>query len=310
MHWLPQELPLQILPRRQGSILFGGRNVTFACDPSPKDKEKAPTDKVVKVLLGNLTSLSPKMENYLFRPSVNKNVILYGLLEAHKTIGELESLKSKFNSYGRSLVLNPAILTGRSETGNHGGEIASARNDTDFVKFQDQVINQIQTESGDTVHFSGGIFRFRNFSIVFVFLYLVTSVGMNDENSRRMEQVNILLKILGLPFIIYSDFNMLPDELSKSGWPQFLKAEIVTPIGATSTLKKVSGRIIDYLLVHRSILGVVQSLMLNSIAPSTPHYFLDLTLMANPRFIIEPTFCIPSKLPSDIFIENWKAFDD
>ena len=101
MQWLPQGIPLLELPHRQSSILFGGRNVIYACDPSPKDKEKAPTDKVVKVLLGNLTSLSPKMENYLFRPSVNKNVILYGRLEVHKTIGELESLKSKFNSYGR-----------------------------------------------------------------------------------------------------------------------------------------------------------------------------------------------------------------
>ena len=32
--------------------------------------------------------------------------------------------------------------------------------------------------------------------------------------------------------------------------------------------------------------------------------------MANLRFIIEPTFCIPAKLPLENFRENWKAMDE
>ena len=215
--------------------------------------------------------LIPLGQKMIFCPGVNKNFHLFGVLEAHKTSDQLVNLKSKFSGYGRSCFLNPAVKTGRSETGTHGGEIVSARNDIDFASFQDHLLQQIVNESGSTLHFTCGIVRFRHFSVAFVFLYLQCSVGMNDENNLRMEQVNILLKILGLPWIIYSDFNMPPDDLLKSGWPQFLKSEIVIPKGATSTLKGTSGRIIDFCLVHRSILGVVKILELNIFAPSTPH---------------------------------------
>ena len=230
-----------------------------------------------------MTSFSPKIENYLFRPGVNKNFHLFGLVEAHKTLDHLESLKSKFSGYGRSCVLNPATLTGRSESGTHGGELMSARNDIDFVKFQDHVLQQIINDSGSTLHFSGGIVRFRIFSVVFVCLYLKCSVGMDDENTLRMEQVSILLKILGLPWIIYADFNMPSDEFYKSGWPQFLKAEVVTPKGATTTLKNTAGRVIDYCLVHRSILGVVNVLELNLVARSTPHCFSEFGASVKPK---------------------------
>ena len=180
---------------------------------------------------------------------------LFGFIEVHKTFSEFDYVNSKFKRYGREVVLNGAQLIGRSEDGTHGGELASATSDIVFVKFKETVINQIQSETGDTVHFSGGILRMKNVSVLFIFAYLKCSVGMNDENQRRMEQISLLIKIHGLPWILYADFNMLPEELSKSGWPQFLKAEIVIPTGATSTLKNVSGRIIDYLMVHRSIFG-------------------------------------------------------
>ena len=299
---------------RQGSdlISFGGRTLVMAKDPF-KDKESENTNsssKVFRALLGNITSFGPKIENYVFRPGINKNFHLFGLLEAHKASDQLANLKSKFAGYGRSCFLNPAVKTGRSETGTHGGEMVSARNDIDFVSFQEHLLQQIVNESGSTLHFTGGIVRFRNFSVAFVFLYLQCSVGMNDENNLRMEQVHMLLKILGLPWIIYSDFNMLPDDLLKSGWPQFLKSEIVTPKGATSTLKGTSGRIIDFCLVHRSILGVVKILELNSVAPSTPHFMLNLELMAHPRFIVEPTICVPNALPLGVFSSNWAAYDD
>ena len=110
---------------------------------SPFNKEKEDTtikNKIFRVLLGNMISFSPKIENYFFRPGVNKKNHLFGLVEAHKTLDHLESLKSKFSGYGRSCVLNPATLTGRSESGTHGGELMSARNDIDFVKFQDHVL--------------------------------------------------------------------------------------------------------------------------------------------------------------------------
>ena len=117
--------------------------------------------KVVDVLLGNLTSFSPKMESYLFKPKVAKSVEIFGLIEAHKTLADFDSLKSKFKRFGRDVNLNGAQPTGRSEDGTHGGELASAKSDIDFQYFKDSVIKQIETETGDTVHFSGGILRMK-----------------------------------------------------------------------------------------------------------------------------------------------------
>ena len=126
-------------------IPFGSRNVLAAknlyplpsSDGAPQDN--TPSKKIVKVLLGNLTSFSPKMESYLFKPKVAKNVELFGLIEVHKNISELDNLKSKFKRYGRDVVLNGAQLTGRSEEGTHGGELASAKSDIDFVKFKEML---------------------------------------------------------------------------------------------------------------------------------------------------------------------------
>ena len=132
---------------------------------------------------------------------------------------------------------------------------------------------------------------------------------MDEDNQIRMKQVSLLIQITGLFFIWYGDFNITPDGMYASGWPQFLKGEILTPTNATTTLRETAGRMIDYILISSRIVGMVKSLLLDLMAPSTPHFMLNLVLYGAPRTISEPTFCYVTPLPIVDFKREWAALN-
>ena len=123
----------------------------------------------------------------------------------------------------------------------------------------------------------------------------------------RMKQVHILTKILGLALICVGDFNVTKDELIQSGWPNFMNCDIILPQGATTTLKGTSGRLIDYLLISRSIVAMLKSLEIDASIPTTPHFALKLVLHAKPRSLMEPVLVHPRPLPISTFMAEWKV---
>ena len=100
------------------------------------------------------------------------------------------------------------------------------------------MINRIQTETNSPMRISAGILRFKDFAFILVEPYLKSSVGMNEDNAIRMKQLAMLFCLVGLPFLVCGDFNMLSGELYNSGGPSFLKAVTVDVGGALSTLRK------------------------------------------------------------------------
>ncbi len=68
--------------------------------------------------------------------------------------------------------------------------------------------------------------------------------------------IGLIAKLLGLPFIIMGDWQVLPSEMLSTGWPDAMGASVVAPTLPTNL---VSRRTIDYLVMSRELAALVTS---------------------------------------------------
>ena len=130
---------------------------------------------------------------------------------------------------------------------------------------------------------------------------------MNEENEVGMKQLSMFFCLVGLPFLVCGDFNMLSADLYNTGWPSFLKAVTVDVGGALSTLRQTDGRLIDFILVSEKIRGLISAVYLVPEFPTKPHYSFCLELHRSPRLVREPMLVIPRPLPMEAFKEFWRG---
>ena len=87
------------------------------------------------------------------------------------------------------------------------------------MPIQPQILEQIAATVGEKLSFSACYIRFKGTTFVLVTVYLYHAEKLSERNTNILFQLNLLRKFLGLPLIIFGDFNMLPEELQESGWP-------------------------------------------------------------------------------------------
>ena len=116
------------------------------------------------------------------------------------------------------------------------------KNHYDFQPVDQKVLKQIEFETGSPLSFAAGVLRFHNFSFLILGCYLMNSVGMDEANALRMKQASLLIHILNLLFIAVGDWNMPPEDMHESGWPDFLRADILAPSDASTTLRRTLNR--------------------------------------------------------------------
>ncbi len=88
--------------------------------------------------------------------------------------------------------------------------------------------------------------------------YLHATGGMDQDNQALLHSIAGILKAWGLPFIIGGDWQMSPQELIDSGWPDLMGAKVVH----SSTSTYFSGkheRQLDYFLASHPIAGALMA---------------------------------------------------
>ena len=102
---------------------------------------------------------------------------------------------------------------------------------------------------------------------VIVNLYLVHSVGIDEQNWSIFAKVGARLKTAGLPFIIGGDWNFTVDELQKTSWVDAMDAVVIAPEHGTC---RPALRCIDVFVVSRQIAGQARAEVLQNVPISPP----------------------------------------
>ena len=131
--------------------------------------------------------------------------------------------------------------------------------------------------------------------------------GLSERNINLIQQLDILVNTLGLPLICYGDFNIDSNTLAESGFLDKLHVQVLAPDSSTIAS---SHSIIDYVLISRSIFGIVKSFKIDSAVAFAPHFGLDLICHTRPLEVKGRVLCIPKALPLESFNKKWAELDE
>eukprot|EP00959_Pyramimonas_sp_CCMP1952_P051140 1068881-Pyramimonas_sp.AAC.1 len=116
---------------------------------------------------------------------------------------------------------------------------------------------------------------------LWITLYLHDSEQLSPRNWQILESVGAVLKVANMPYVVCGDFNMAPDILFGSGWPEAIDGVVLAPATATCTNSSESGgKVLDYFVVSASLQygATVQAIV---DAGTTPHMPVKLTLCSS-----------------------------
>eukprot|EP00974_Lingulodinium_polyedra_P053355 5125292-Lingulodinium_polyedra.AAC.1 len=65
---------------------------------------------------------------------------------------------------------------------------------------------------------TAAVLHLRGCKVLLVSLYLTVNIGFAGENLLKLRQVNELVDLLGLNYIIMADWNEVPEKLEETHW--------------------------------------------------------------------------------------------
>ena len=171
--------------------------------------------------------------------------------------------------------------TGRSDDGTSGGVVAAPRIG---IQLDDMAVSSGKSSwKVEGLDWRLVLYRARHFTYSMVTLYLTCGIGYTGENVRKLSEVARAIKAAGVPFLIVADWNMQPDELQRSGFLDLVEGVLAVPADLDYTC--ISGRLLDYAVVHPGLAPAVQ-LMHYSKAPWAAHRTLQVLVHKNPRSVM------------------------
>ena len=139
--------------------------------------------------------------------------------------------KLRYNSFD-----NPAVPT--FARGSHGGEAFIAHAALPCVKVDPILIKQLLLIIDCPQAFSACEYRTKGMTILFIVSYLWSGgEGLSSRNWLILQQLICLIKVYGIPFHWWSDFNNSPLAIADSGILSLAKGVITVPDGCESTAK-------------------------------------------------------------------------
>ena len=200
-------------------------------------------------------------EDFLERGEVAKFHSI-NFVETHVLAVQAGSMRSSLAAAGRRPFLVGARPTGRSDDGTSGGVVAAPRIG---IQLDDMAVSSGKSSwKVEGLDWRLVLYRARHFTYSMVTLYLTCGIGYTGENVRKLSEVARAIKAAGVPFLIVADWNMQPDELQRSGFLDLVEGVLAVPADLDYTC--ISGRLLDYAVVHPGLAPAVQ-LMHYSKAP-------------------------------------------
>ena len=123
------------------------------------------------------------------------------------------------NTISRNVYANPAVATGKSKGGTHGGEMLAPMKSHNTMPVEPKMYEHIQSVCLGPLRVIAMYANFKHTKILFIAAYFYDSIGIEDDlNHDIFKQIYLLMMMCGLPIIVFGDFNATPEEVSKSGW--------------------------------------------------------------------------------------------
>lgn len=152
--------------------------------------------------------------------------------------------------------------------------------------------------SGDVVDLSGFCWHLRGDSLVMMCGYCRPSIGFAGPNRERLQSWAAFLATLTVPWILFADWNMEPEELRSSGWLQTLgiEVDILSPnIAETSTAG--GGELHEYIVCSVTALPALGEFEWLPQGVWSSNLVFSLAVWSRPKFVQGPQLARPLPLP-------------
>ena len=196
---------------------------------------------VIWVLFANITQWGPQARNFLLCEDAQRYHALC-LAEHHVPQKDLEPLRADLASLGWRAQLS-ARPTGRSHKGTTGGTAVLTKKHVALDRFP------LTSKFGPGVSghdWSCVALQCRGATVLLCSLYLAPGFRLCGENQERFQSVSEFLLADGRPFVLLADWNVTPQELAASRWPEIINGTIVCPKDTSFTCTSGPGRLIDF----------------------------------------------------------------
>ena len=227
-------------------------------------------------------------------------------VESHDN--DSHKIRKLFRKHGFSASVASPQQTDKG--GTHGGEIVAFRSYIHSTPILHNLLYSIQQEFQSPLRFAARTLRLKHVTVIMCTVYLWSTEGLSDRNVTILMQLNLLQKALSLPLFCIGDFNMLSTELVSSGWAETLKVNVKCPSYGNTSINSAADRMIDYILISKSIDHIFESAFLDYNVPWSPHFGLEVTFRAQPRDITGYVLCVPRALPLTTFHAYWKEYSE
>ena len=128
----------------------------------------------------------------------------------------------------------------------------------------------------------------RTGNVVVISTYWLLGDGILGANTERVRSLSSFVLTLADPWVILADFNMTPEEMLATGWPERVGGCIVTPRNVSATCDQGRGRMLDYAVVYTRAAHRLQVQVNATLeVPWATHCALEITLRlcGQPRFL-------------------------
>jgi hypothetical protein len=215
--------------------------------------------------------------------------------------------------YGWRCSGGPASLTGRSETGTHGGclvQVKTAYHSTPVAAIA-------KDHEGRIVDSDSFAFRMVYAGAVAIMVgcgYFDCALGLKGANQAMLSAIDNLTRGGTVPFIWAIDANVPPAAWDDdcSNWKAKLKAEIIHPdvkVTCRNPHSEDGGSLIDYFLVSRSVVPLIEACTLETDVPWYPHYGVRLKLRPHPDRVFVRTLVKGKRIKSETWLQSINVID-
>ena len=172
-------------------------------------------------------------------------------------------------------------LVDNSRSTGHGGELIASSKYIQCINIDTDILESIADKTNVPRRFATSILRLRHVSVILVAIYLWDKEGLSDRNQNLLYQLYLLTQLYNMPFIVYGDFNMVPETFANSEWPNRFRMRVFFPKGKT-TLARGENSLIDFMLISYTFTQCFVSFEIDYDVSWWPHFGIILKFLADP----------------------------
>ena len=142
------------------------------------------------------------------------------------------------------------------------------------------------------------IVHLKGVKVLMVAAYLRPGLGLTGDNLRRLQSLGAMVGATTHPWLIYADWNIVPEELEASHWLDLVHGTILQPRATTGTCLQGQVRMLDYLVVGGGAKRVIGDISLARDTPWKAHRGLTFEVAAPAELLEGWRLHLPAPFPA------------